>query len=197
MPKRLDDDVLAEELGLFARRTRQELIEARDLALAEMRAAVAEMRLMVNERLATIRDGMDGPAGPQGAPGESVKGDPGPIGPAGPEGAPGPPGPIGEAGPMGPVGYAGEARGLFDETATYRGLDRVALDGSEWIARCDNPGPLPGDGWMLSAKVGRKGDPGPRGERGPRGETGPAGPSMSEAEVFALFERFCEETGLK
>lgn len=193
MPKPLDDDVLAEELGLFARRTRQELIEARDLALAEMRAAVAEMRLMVNERLNAVRDGKDGLPGPQGSPGESVKGDPGEMGPAGPEGPPGPPGAIGEAGPMGPVGYAGAARGLFDETASYRSLDRVALNGSEWIARKDDPGPLPGDGWMLSARAGSRGE---RGERGPRGEPGPAGPSMSEAEIFAYFERFREEAGL-
>lgn len=65
--------------------------------------------------------------------------------------------------------YPGTARGLFDATATYRALDRVAFNGSEWVARHDEPGALPGDGWMLSAKVGAKGA---AGERGPPGAPG-------------------------
>jgi hypothetical protein len=54
----------------------------------------------------------------------------------------------------------------------------VAHNGSEWRAVKDDPGPLPGDGWMLSAKgvKGDKGMPGNRGERGERGERGPPGP---------------------
>lgn len=53
--------------------------------------------------------------------------------------------------------YPGEARGLFDPTATYRALDVVSLNGCEWRAKTDNPGPLPGDGWMLSAQRGKPG----------------------------------------
>jgi hypothetical protein len=42
----------------------------------------------------------------------------------------------------------------------------VAFNGSEWRAMVDDPGPLPGPGWMLGAK----------GARGKRGERGPPGP---------------------
>lgn len=56
--------------------------------------------------------------------------------------------------------YPGEARGLYDAEATYRALDVVSLNGSEWRAKKDDPGPLPGDGWMLSAQKGKRGDKG-------------------------------------
>lgn len=55
--------------------------------------------------------------------------------------------------------YPGEARGLFDPTATYRALDVVSLNGCEWRAKTDDPGLLPGDGWMLSAQRGKPGKP--------------------------------------
>ena len=45
-----------------------------------------------------------------------------------------------------------------------------AWNGSEWRAVRDDPGPLPGDGWVLGAK-GSRGKPG---EKGERGEPGPA-----------------------
>jgi hypothetical protein len=64
------------------------------------------------------------------------------------------------------------ARGLWSETESYRAMDVVVFNGSEWRAVYDNPGPLPGDGWRQGAK-GVKGKPGDRGERG---EAGPAGP---------------------
>jgi hypothetical protein len=52
----------------------------------------------------------------------------------------------------------GRTRGLFDpKTKDYRALDVVAFNGSEWRARYDNPGPLPGDGWVLGAKGVRGG----------------------------------------
>ena len=46
------------------------------------------------------------------------------------------------------------------EGENYQKLDRVSFNGSEWIARRDDPGPLPGDGWMLGAQKAR-GKPGP------------------------------------
>jgi integrin beta 3 len=67
--------------------------------------------------------------------------------------------------------YAGRALGLFDDKAEYRAMDVVTLNGSEWRATKDNPGPCPGDGWMLGAK-GSKGKPGDKGERGERGDPG-------------------------
>lgn len=68
----------------------------------------------------------------------------------------GPPGPQGEPGRD---GVTGEARGQFDAGEVYAKHDRVASNGSEWIAKYDNPGPLPGEGWMLGAQ-GKKGKPG-------------------------------------
>jgi integrin beta 3 len=82
------------------------------------------------ERLANLKDGEPGPAGM-----------PGPAGPAGRDGA------------------TGEPRGKYDPAETYQKLDRVSFNGSEWIARKNAPGPLPGDGWMLGA-MGKKGRPG-------------------------------------
>ena len=84
----------------------------------------------LEERLATLKDGEPGPAGPEGAPGRD-----------------------------GVDGRTGDARGLYAAAETYRKLDRVSLNGSEWIARKDDPGPLPGDGWMLGAQ-GKTGKPG-------------------------------------
>jgi hypothetical protein len=61
---------------------------------------------------------------------------------------------------------------------TYEALNIVALNGGAFIAKCDEPGACPGDGWQLIAKQGKAGATGERGiagERGPRGEQGPAG----------------------
>ena len=49
------------------------------------------------------------------------------------------------------------------------------MNGSTFVARRDDPGDCPGDGWQLLAsrgKAGNKGLPGPRGEKGDRGEPG-------------------------
>jgi Collagen triple helix repeat (20 copies) len=126
-----------------------------------------------------------GPTGAAGGPGEpgerGEKGDPGipgPDGVPGIQGLPGEPGPAGERGEPGPAGqdaYPGRACGLYDAQMEFRALDVVTFNGSEWRARCDNPGPLPGDGWLLGAKKGEPGKPGPRGPAGERGEAGPPG----------------------
>src|SRR5262245_47545223 len=59
-------------------------------------------------------------------------------------------------------------RGTFDETADYRRLDVVALNGGCFIARKDAAGPCPGSGWQLLASQGKRGVAGARGERGER-----------------------------
>lgn len=72
-------------------------------------------------------------------------------------------------------------RGTYNGAATYSQLDIVALDGSTFIARKDDPGVCPGDGWQLMSvrgKPGIKGPPGERGERGERGPQGEAGPAI-------------------
>lgn len=126
--------------------------------MAEQRESLAEMRRMVETRMAEVKDGADGKDGEQG-----------------PQGEPGEPGPPGEQGPEGPPAYAGEAKGLYDAEATYRAMDVVSFNGSEWRAKQDDPGPLPGDGWMLSAQRGKRGSAGERGERGIEGKSGKDG----------------------
>jgi hypothetical protein len=63
-------------------------------------------------------------------------------------------------------------RGTYDSDASYLAFDIVALGGSSFIARTDNPGPCPGDGWQLLAGVGK------RGEKGARGRAGPAAAAL-------------------
>lgn len=70
-----------------------------------------------------------------------------------------------------------EVRGTWDASSVYRRLNIVALNGGAFIARKDDPGPCPGEGWQVIAmrgKPGEKGLPGARGERGERGLAGPA-----------------------
>src|SRR5207342_480314 len=145
---------------------------------------------------------------------------PGPPGERGPEGKTGK-GERGEIGEPGPEGRAGKdaaqitIRGTYDAGARYGHLDAVATGGSTFIARYDNPGPCPGDGWQLIASAGRPGRPGPQGERGERGLPGQAPvilaweidrknfratPIMSDAseapplELRGLFEQYQMET---
>ena len=141
------------------------------------------------------RDGRDGLPGIQGDRGE--KGERGETGSIGLEGARGV---QGEVGPVGPAAYAGRACGLWNETERYLAMDVVAQNGSEWRAVRDDPGPLPGDGWVLGAK-GVKGKPGERGEKGERGERGlqgPAGLSVVRADMvgFELVLTLSDETRL-
>jgi hypothetical protein len=67
-------------------------------------------------------------------------------------------------------------KGTYREGETYGFLNIVALNGSSFIARRDNPGPCPGDGWQLIASAGRPGKPGVKGERGEPGQRGERGP---------------------
>jgi len=69
----------------------------------------------------------------------------------------------------GEVPYVGEVCGLFEPGRAYRKFDLVSFHGSEWRARQDNPGALPGDGWALAGQAGSRGKPGDKGDRGPPG----------------------------
>jgi hypothetical protein len=96
-------------------------------------------------------------------------------------------------------------RGTHDPKAEYFANDMVAKDGGTFVARRNNPGPCPGDGWQLMAKQGQRGI---AGERGAPGRDAPrivkwelgvasytATPIMSDGsrapglELGALFER--------
>jgi hypothetical protein len=64
-------------------------------------------------------------------------------------------------------------------------MDVVCHNGSEWRAVCDDPGDLPGPGWMLGAKGvrGRPGEKGPAGERGAKGDRGADGIGIEEMTI--------------
>jgi hypothetical protein len=81
------------------------------------------------------------------------------------------------AGTNGRDAPVGQVYGRYDPAGHYKRFDLVAHDGGEWRARKDDPGPLPGSGWALSAVQGKRGA---KGEIGPRGQAGPAGASIVE-----------------
>jgi hypothetical protein len=112
------------------------------------------------EEVRTLRL-VPGPAGPRGEPGER-----------GPDGAPGARGERGEPGPAGTNGRQWRHRRYYDSKQTYADGDVVAHDGGSWLAVCDEPGPLPGDGWAQLTTRGQRGKPGDRGERGLQGPEG-------------------------
>jgi hypothetical protein len=177
-------------------------------AVAQLRAAAAEFRNnlegMIAERLAQVRQPMDGKEGQQGERGQKGdKGEPGrlPIVRAWMEDE------ISYAGDVvscdggtwqarkdtskrppypdwNPLALPGRAavspkvRGTYRDDTTYQHLDIVALNGSSFIARCENPGECPGDNWQLVASCGRAGKSGPAGPRGERGERGPSATSV-------------------
>ena len=61
-------------------------------------------------------------------------------------------------------------KGTHDPKAEYFANDLVAKDGASFVAKRNNPGPLPGDGWQLLARQGQRGV---AGERGPPGRDAP------------------------
>jgi hypothetical protein len=109
-------------------------------------------------------------------------------------------------------GCSPNVRGTFKAGESYQALDIVALNGGSFVARRDDPGDCPGEGWQLTSTPGKRGHPGPRGERGPAGPAGPvikswqidceryrATPLMSDGsegpalELRPLFEQFHNE----
>jgi hypothetical protein len=185
----------------------QAWLRERDAVVAEHQAMLArldELRERLENRLATLRDGEDGEPGPEGAAGA-----PGPQGTLpvvclwtdgvhyrgdvrAHRGATWQafrdtarePGAAGDdwilLAAAGRDAAEGEVHGQFEPGRDYRKFDLVCFDGCEWRARCDDPGPLPGAGWALSAVQGKRGGKGERGERGEKGAAGPAGATISD-----------------
>jgi hypothetical protein len=85
-------------------------------------------------------------------------------------------------------GKSPRVRGTFVSGAEYKTLDIVALGGGSFIARQDDPGTCPGDGWQSLTMPGKRGDKGPRGERGERGEPGARGEPGMAGSVIAAWE---------
>jgi hypothetical protein len=117
-------------------------------------------------------------------------------------------------------GLTPNARGAFNVYKKYAQLDVVEYEDASYIARRNNPGICPGDGWQLVSRSGRRGPAGERGARGGKGERGARGEDGREITgwhleratyrafpVYAdgrmgpelnlrgLFEQFVEETG--
>ena len=168
-------DALERALGVIVAQSQSDLRLIKDRAeaiaatanakVAEAEARVALLEHNVANRLAAVRDGLDGK---DGAPGErGDQGEPGPEGPPGKDGA---------------EGRSFNIRGTWSEAESYRELDVVALNGASFGARCDDPGPCPGDGWQMIAAQGKRGNPGERGA-GARGERGMPGPAAVALDV--------------
>jgi hypothetical protein len=90
---------------------------------------------------------------------------------------------LARAGRDGSDGRSPKVRGTYDAHASYERLDVVALDGAAFIARRDNPGLCPGDGWQLLSRQGRPGRKGERGDPGPRGMPGEPGARFVNSKI--------------
>jgi len=90
---------------------------------------------------------------------------------------------IAAAGQNGEDGKSLDVIGTFDPKRDYKRLNVVALNGASFVARKDNPGPCPGEGWQLIAAQGKRGNPG---EPGKKGDTGPRGEAGSPVVAMAI-----------
>jgi hypothetical protein len=79
-------------------------------------------------------------------------------------------------------------RGTYVADGQYKKFDIVALGGSGFIARADDPGDCPGPGWQLIASAGRPGKPGLKGDRGDAGARGERGPPGQAAPVILAWK---------
>jgi hypothetical protein len=210
-------EVLAMERRQWERERARMQAEANEI-IARLRAEIAELRSnfdrMVSERLAQLRDGERGMRGPPGEPGAC--GEAGPPGKlpvvkiwrpdtvhyegeavAFDGGTWQATKDTGQAPPHSDwicLAVAGrdcasfKVRGTYREGGEYKSFDVVAHNGGSYIAKSDNPGSCPGDGWQamtLPGKRGDKGEKGDRGERGPRGEQGAPGVGFAYGKSIA------------
>jgi hypothetical protein len=64
----------------------------------------------------------------------------------------------------------------------YDRLDVVTLDGGAFVAKRDDPGPCPGEGWQLLVQRGKTGRPGEKGDA-IKGDKGDAGPGVVSIDI--------------
>ena len=188
-------------------------------ASAEMRSCVPAMideavAKYVAQAMASIRLPADGAPGPAGPPGkleivkdyiegqvyydrDLVVGNDGALYQADRDTAAGPPHTdwrcITRAGRDGNDAVNFQIDGTYDPDARYRRLSIVMLNGSSFVARHDDPGPCPGDGWQLFTSVGKRGQQGPKGERGPAGPLAVA-PRIASTEIDANYNLLIQYT---
>lgn len=83
---------------------------------------------------------------------------------------------IARAGRDGVDGRSFTVRGTWSAEQKYGHLDVVVLDGGAFVAKRDDPGACPGEGWQVITMRGKPGKPGEQGPigKGIRGEPGPA-----------------------
>jgi hypothetical protein len=85
---------------------------------------------------------------------------------------------IARAGRDGRDGRSPNVCGTYNAREKYERRDIVALDGGAFIARRDDPGICPGDGWQLLVSRDKIGDKGQRAERRDKGERGADGATI-------------------
>ena len=171
-------DALERALAVVVARGNADLKLVRDraeaiMATASAKVAEAETRIvrmeqLIVDRLSSLHDGLDGEDGEPGPQGE--RGDPGPQGPPG------------DNGRWGEDGRSLNIRETWSADEAYSALDVVALNGASFVARRDDPGVCPGDGWQLIASQGKRGTPGERGPVG-KGERGLPGPTAIALDI--------------
>lgn len=92
---------------------------------------------------------------------------------------------IAAAGRDGLDGRSFYIKGTYKEGGDYRALNVVVLNGGSFVAKRDDPGPCPGDGWQLMASQGKQGKPGERGQAGQKGDRGEPGPAVVSVDMDA------------
>jgi hypothetical protein len=203
-------DRLYDETNEFLRRELDRNSAKLETALADVRAAKAEMRegiraelraeirTEIADRMALIKrpvDGAPGPRGEKGEPGSLPMVEPYIVGRVYYRGnvvadqtgsyqakrdtatAPGPGSEdwtcLARSGADGKDGRTFRPRGTYAPSKDFKRLDIAMLNGSSFVALCDDPGTCPGENWQLIASAGKRGQQGPKGERGERGPIGP------------------------
>jgi hypothetical protein len=200
-------DALHEALGQILAEERRQWRRERELiqseaqrVIADLRATISELAGEIRQKSMDIKPGVPGVAGPPGPPGKlpmvkrfeagrvHYEGDcvtcDGGLYQATRDTAHGVAHAdwicLAKAGRDGRDGLTPDVRGTYDVHVDYKILDIVAMGGASFIAKHDNPGICPGEGWQMMSQQGRRGKPGQIGERGSRGEKGDTGPPAAK-----------------